>query len=234
MRPTTPVSNHKTNPQGTKKLSINSASQLIEEHPLLLWGGAWIVIVLVGVIAVGGLLSPGMPGRRASSAAFGSSTGSGEEQVTKQPKSVPFWLFGAIAVTCTAGSILVSKRLAQVERPQKLSRRKRPVKYAAGSPRRSAPAKPAQRKRLKPFSEQEIQFSAASNPYASPRASAAPIPFKPPPVVKRNPKSASKKGTVQVPVTVVPSDENHPLDWNDASLAHLMDIRKRRSLSSWM
>ncbi|MGV0027899.1 hypothetical protein [Phormidesmis priestleyi] len=35
-------------------------------------------------------------------------------------------------------------------------------------------------------------------------------------------------------VTVVPSEEAHPLDWGDASLADMMDIRKQKSISSLM
>jgi hypothetical protein len=34
--------------------------------------------------------------------------------------------------------------------------------------------------------------------------------------------------------TVVPDDEDHPLDWSEASLAHTLDLRQRRSLSSWI
>jgi hypothetical protein len=35
-------------------------------------------------------------------------------------------------------------------------------------------------------------------------------------------------------VTVVPSEEAHPLDWGDANLAERMDIRKQKSISSLM
>lgn len=36
------------------------------------------------------------------------------------------------------------------------------------------------------------------------------------------------------PTTVVPEDEAHPLDWPEESLAHSLDLRQRRSLSSLM
>jgi hypothetical protein len=35
-------------------------------------------------------------------------------------------------------------------------------------------------------------------------------------------------------VTVIPAEASHPLDWQEESLADTMDIRKRRSLSSWL
>lgn len=40
--------------------------------------------------------------------------------------------------------------------------------------------------------------------------------------------------TRQPIVTVVPSEEVHSLDWGDASLADMMDIRKQKSISSLM
>jgi hypothetical protein len=46
--------------------------------------------------------------------------------------------------------------------------------------------------------------------------------------------SPAKKPITPVPVTIVPAKENHPLDWGEASLADTLDIRKQRSLSSWM
>jgi hypothetical protein len=33
-------------------------------------------------------------------------------------------------------------------------------------------------------------------------------------------------------VTVVPENESHPLDWGEANLADMMDIRKQKPLSS--
>ncbi len=243
--------------QGTKKLNMDCVYQLIESHPLLFWGGTWVVVLLVAAIAMGGLLSPGLPGRRVSSVSFGSSPGSEEVQnVARQGKAVPFWLFGAIAITCTAGSILVSKRLAQVERPHRLSRPKRPVQYSS-KVRRPGPSKrprTPQGKRLKPFAEGELPLSVAYLSYPLLHSSTpTPTSFKLPPAIKGkarsapqqsapkytyksvSPKpSAAKKDAVSVPVTILPPEENLPLDWKDPSLADLMDIRKRRSLSSWI
>ncbi|NJL44561.1 MAG: hypothetical protein HC922_00005 [Leptolyngbyaceae cyanobacterium SM2_3_12] len=34
--------------------------------------------------------------------------------------------------------------------------------------------------------------------------------------------------------TVVPAEEDHPLDWSEESIAHALDLRQRRSLSSLM
>lgn len=40
--------------------------------------------------------------------------------------------------------------------------------------------------------------------------------------------------TAQPTVTVLPPEENHPLDWGNASLADRMDIRKQKSLSNYL
>ncbi len=69
-------------------------------------------------------------------------------------------------------------------------------------------------------------------------------PSKPQPrlVTRPKPRSAAIATPAQIStpahpqpiVTVVPSEEAHPLDWGDASLADMMDIRKQKSISSLM
>ncbi|NJR38233.1 MAG: hypothetical protein HC781_04490 [Leptolyngbyaceae cyanobacterium CSU_1_4] len=39
---------------------------------------------------------------------------------------------------------------------------------------------------------------------------------------------------VATPVSVVPVQENHPLDWEEPSLADSLDMRQRRPLSHWL
>ncbi|WP_421654680.1 hypothetical protein [Leptothermofonsia sp. ETS-13] len=256
--PVPSISDREASLQGAKKLNMEYVYQLVESHPLLFWGGTWVAVLLVAAIAMGGLLSPGLPARRTSSASFGSSPGSEEIQTAgRQGRSVPFWLFGAIAITCTAGSILVSKRLAQVERPHhRLSRPKRPVQYSS-KVRRPGPSnrpRAPQGRRLKSFSEGEFPLSGTYSSYPPPPPSTSTsTSFKLPPAIKSKaklasghsapkyapqkpsvPESVPQKNVAPVPVTVVPSEESHPLDWGDPSLADLMDIRKRRSLSSWI
>lgn len=47
--------------------------------------------------------------------------------------------------------------------------------------------------------------------------------------------SAANATNVQIaPVSVVPSQQSHPLDWNEPSLADHLDLRRRRSFSDWL
>lgn len=208
--------------------------KLLEVRPLLFWGGLWASLCLVGLVSLSSILSPGSPGRMASGAALGSSSNKTVHEV-KQKSRVPIWLFGAIALTCTAGSIVVSKQLG---RPQtSASRRQTPAKVpvklstTAHSPhRRKAP------QRLKPYAPTETPLPPATRrpvPAPKPVSTAAIVPTS----RMQQPYPAPQKPQPQpqqVAATIVPADENHPLDWGTASLADAVDLRKRRSLSSWM
>jgi uncharacterized membrane protein YdfJ with MMPL/SSD domain len=96
-------------------------------------------------------------------------------------QSMPLISFGAIAVSCTLGCLLLS----QVVRP---------------APRPAA-------KRLYQSRSTALGRSAAD----------------------------SKEGaTSDSAVTVVPAEQNHPLDWDEPSLADSLDLRQRRPLSHWL
>jgi hypothetical protein len=66
-----------------------------------------------------------------------------------------------------------------------------------------------------PLAEIDRQESLASSPRSQPEASS-----NAPPLVKS--------------VTVVPKQQNHPLDWDEPSLADSLDMRQRRPLSHWL
>jgi hypothetical protein len=184
-------------------LGVDKALQLIEAHPLMVWGGILASILLIILIATTSLLSPIASNERSvSGVALGSSTT--QTAPTKHRNRIPLWLFGAIALTCTAGSIVVSKHLAPVERTYRRPKRMAPQAAKRRAAKRSrAPIAPPSRQSCRQTSR--------------------------PPMAKSLPPQA-----VKVPITVVPSEANHPLDWQDESLADVMDLRRQRSLSSWM
>ncbi|UBF27765.1 hypothetical protein K9N68_07580 [Kovacikia minuta CCNUW1] len=260
-----PLSNQPESSQSDQKevgdSRVETAAQLVQAHPILFLGGLWVSIFLVGSVALSGLLSPGLPaGRRASEAAFGSSTvATNVAQPKEQSHSrIPIWLFGAITLSCTAGSIFVSKQLTRTERNYKIARPKQSRKYGAvvdrpvavadrpPRPRKPAPvrrtsSRKAQPKRLKPFSPSDYPAPLPAQPSAQ---AYHPVSF-PVATTQRSevrtrhpqrvvPKNLVKQPVPQVPVTIVPPEENHPLDWGEASLADTLDLRKQRSLSSWM
>lgn len=50
----------------------------------------------------------------------------------------------------------------------------------------------------------------------------------------RSQPDSSSDATLATAVTVVPKQQNHPLDWDEPSLADSLDIRQRRPLSHWL
>lgn len=247
--------------QRQKMFTLMSLIRLLEARPLAFWGGLWASLFLVAIVSVSSLLSPGSGGKTASGAAFGSSsTSTVVTDASSNKNRIPLWLFGAIALTCTAGSVVVSKRLNQTQPLQSST------PHAWQDPPRSLRQAPV-RRRLQPFSESEapLPFSRRSVapgslptgmkpvkprkrpvPLAAPppprgkrvrRVAAAPMPVQPIKVTKRVPRSMSNLATPtprKVRVTVVPEHENHPLDVGATSVADAMDLRKQRSLSSWL
>lgn len=61
-------------------------------------------------------------------------------------------------------------------------------------------------------------------------------PETPDPFDTKSPDAASVRSTPssETSVTVVPKQQNHPLDWDEPSLADSLDLRQRRPLSHWL
>lgn len=226
---------------------VTTIADILEHRPLMFWGGVWATVVLVALVALSGLLNPSAStGQRASGAAVGTST----VAVQSEHKSrIPLWLFGAIALSCTAGSIFVSKHLTQADplhpTPRPRTRPPRAVKPVAVKASLPAVGK-AKQKKLRPVKPQTR--SAALRPTTSampPRVRQPypvpgyPLPPKPAIVPTRTsaglptqayPVPRPAPPVTQPAVSIVPSEENHPLDWGEASLADMLDLRKQRSL----
>ncbi len=174
-----PPESNQSDKIGILDSGMDKVSQLVLTRPLMVVGGLWVSVILVGAIALSGLLSPGLPGgRRASEASFGSTTvaTSVEPGKDRSHRRLPIWLFGAIALSCTAGSIVVSKQLTRTERPQRLSRPKTATNSVTQTPhpkrRRKPAAKPkrshskrSQPKRLRPYSPSNSPFPSQPSPF---------------------------------------------------------------------
>ena len=139
------------------------------------------------------------------------------------------WTLGALVFTCALGCSLLSRQLQAPPRPcrkpQKRLLTKRqplssvPLRQVHGHPGRVAKA-PSGPKRLATY---------------NPNAPLVPPPPRqvrpqPSPPLANNPTPAVSS----VDVTVVPDDAQHPLDWPEESLVNTADVRRRRSLSSFM
>lgn len=261
-----PVAHSAASSRATSDTVMRWFNHLLETRPMAFWGGVWVSVFLIAVVAAGSLMSPNASERRSVSAIAIGSDSVVATQPLEQKGKVPFWLFGAIAVTCTAGSFLISRQLspaASRPRPTRQAVRKS-VRQAAAKP---APAKPKRRvkramsqpavrapkpvnrqpKRLKPFSPQEAFFAELSpqvDAVLTPPAIATPRQAPPSYVISTGVTRArssrpvpaptmSQPRTPQVPVTVVPADQVHPLDWHEPRLAESVDLRKHKSLQSW-
>ncbi len=235
---------------------IHRLGQLALRYPLFLLGGIWLISVLIAVSAFGGLMDPGVdrssqvtapptqqpsksqnskpsPSATDTDAPAGSAAASSTSAIAATAQSsaaeLPGWSLLFLVGTCAAGCFVLSRLL------------QRPVsKSTAPQPRRSqrqpTPPKPpvpaAGPKRLKPFSVPLPE----TQPLAAP---AQPSPqFTPPTQIAQSAPAQAAAGPSTYPassvVTVLPEQEDHPLDWPEGSLAHQLDMRQQRSLSSFL
>lgn len=225
---------------------------LLETRPMAFWSGIWVSTFLIGVVAFGSLLSPSASERRSVSAiALGSDSGVATQPIENQRK-VPLWMFGAIAVTCTAGSILVSRQLkpgATPPAPRRRVKKQRPaaarvpaVKPRQVAQRRRKPPSGQHPQRLKPYSPSEPLMAA---PLFQPLPQATAIA---PPPVARQPlvtpsfvvARAGQRSRSAIPasqpvrVPVVPDEQSHLLDGAEPRLVDDLAVRQQQPMQSWL
>jgi hypothetical protein len=183
--------------------------QALCRHSFLLWGSLWALLLITINISLNSfLLNPEFVAQ--------------SEQIQEPPvvespdmptpisvegkDSLPLWSFGAIAFSCAVASLMVSQRLRQPPRPR------RPIKRLSAAAPRTTPTAPV-----------AAQGQAIAS---TPRPKSA---------IQRQPTTALQfsNSSEEPPVSVVSTDESHPLDWGEASLTDSLDIRYRRPLSSW-
>lgn len=204
-------------------------------QPLVILGGAWVVVLLVALTAVSGLLSPDSSNGKSTTGAAILRNTAETAQMSKRQNRLPLWLFGAIALSCAAGSMLVSKQVTRPPRSHTRPQRSTKPKHLTPSP---APVGPEPLEpSLQPTSHPSTPAtmpSFALTPRHPQTAEAAPVTLMQlaqMPLTQAATMSAVGQPTV-VPVTVVPPEEKAPLDWGEASLADKLDLRKQRSMSS--
>lgn len=174
---------------------------------------------------------------------------------TPQPTTIPAWSLGLLVSLCAVGCFLMARQATASPRPRKAQpegtgmkvppkKLRRPSSPSGRSTGRSIAPKVAGAssapKRLQPYSPErdhvvvpvrpDIQVAGRSAVPIRPEAVVAPPGN---PVVASAPLSDPSKA-ISPKVTVMPDGEPHSLDWPDGSLAHSLDIRQRRSLSSFL
>lgn len=159
----------------------------------------------------------------------------------------PVSAIGAILLSCAAGCFLLSQwvkpqppiRSAKRSKPnQTATRPPQPqVVPATVSPTPAALPLPALPGSIQPF---PISISnSQSQPVYYPQPSYQPqSAYQSQPSYQLQPMTgqpdATEGPTPEVAVSVVPTDQSHPLDWDEPSLADSLDLRQRRPLSYWL
>lgn len=185
--------------------TLNLFGQLIQRYPLLFWGSLWLGLVSLTGFALVHLLSPESVQRTARQP--------GSSQAAPPTIAAPEWDTEPTGVPLWSLGTLV-------------------IGCAAGSwllvHQFNKPEPP--RKTGKKFSTSSTHRQSTSA-IVAPSGSTQPKPSTP----ARTSQSAIVPTRMNYPlVTVVPAEESHPLDWGEAGLADMMDIRKQRSLASLM
>lgn len=233
-------------------------ARLLTYRPLFLLGALWFTLVCVSAIAYHGLMfnepvedaAPEAP--LAVMAAPSNDLPSvpeiaiGEE--TTPRSGLALWGLLSLVGLCAFGSFVLTQQIKASARPAKRKKtRPRPVVKAP------APVQPPHPRRLAPYSPHRDGVVAPGArivevPIVEPPANPAPSlgrtgtpavgKFR---VVSKSPPGRSPQTSVpsvaSVPTatsTVVPPEADLPLDWAEGSVAHALDLRQRRSLSSLM
>jgi hypothetical protein len=186
--------------------------QVLWQHPLVLWSGIWAIVFLVAGLAFAGLISPYLSAQNSETA----EPLPGQPPVAVRPEgdTLPIWSVGAIAAACAVGSLLISQRLKYQHTRQSFKTKNRTeVEHSPHAP-------------VYPLARPQTALPQAAMPQSlpvQPFQPTASMPISPSAVAPSLP-SASEEPVV----TIVPADESTPLDWQEASLADMMDIRYRR------
>lgn len=224
----------------------------LAQQPLFFWGSLWIAALMLIGLALGALLDPAFVSPQAiqspakqpiqtvtpSENATTSTPNETTVAVSPPAAAASLWSLGAIALSCTVSSMLLAQwfnRSAKVQRFTDKAVDPFSVNPAAIQPiQPSHPvSSPIELMRPSPIADYQmppaLKSSASSNGVrigsSSQKAlSGHPIPGR----------SVDLPDVAEAIVTLVPSDQSHPLDWDEDSLVNAMDIRKRHPLSSWI
>ena len=157
-------------------------------------------------------------------------------------ETLPVWFFGAIALTCAAGCFVLWRWLNRAGSPTSLNRKPVPVMskhQTVHRSRRSPKARllsPRKKRRKNAPVASLARTSANAQLVVARSAISQPVAIEPGVTQQLVKKTAAEKiakaNQTDPVITIVPPEENHPLDWGEASLADAMDLRKQQPLSS--
>lgn len=101
-------------PEPLWQLILGLGSQLLERHPLLLWSGIWVMLLLTAGIAVTELMDPELSAHKPLTSAVRKEAEALRASATSVEDPIsPIWLFGAIAISCGVGSLVLSQHFKE-------------------------------------------------------------------------------------------------------------------------
>ncbi len=176
---------------------LNQLVAIVQRYPVLIWSGAWVIMMALCWVSVTGLLhveTLQVEQPQPQIVADESQIPQLKPRLQAKPAS-SFGLLAAIAVSCGATSLLLAKQLSPAKSQRGLVI-KRPTPVIKAEMATRQPSTKGSALKRQPPAEGATR---RSSPLAT-----------------------------QPTVIVLSPEENHPLDWGDASLADLMDIRKQK------
>lgn len=203
--------------------------QFIQNHPILFWGGTWSALLVVAAIAITGLTSPTFVEQEANSSRQPDSVSIESSPASSPDESnIPFWSWVALLSSCAAGSWILSNKLKQAQQFRSF-----PKSLRASASKRQIQKLPTQIRSNSKVKTPLTSSATVATSEAFPNMPLSPQPASPDfAVFSMQPEDSPSEKSHPTTVTVVPTEESHPLDWREESLADLMDIRRRRSFSS--
>lgn len=209
----------------------------LKRYPMIFWGIAWICIALPSAFAIASLTNPNaVPDAVEPNTVTAIAPPTDIETAKPLPDSstdpgqLPLWVFGAIAIGCTASCFMLARYMKPIEiqtaeadlnepiAPSQttLAQRsrhpinsvKQPLKRL--KPYESTEALPfLQVERSQPIQPQPVEWVASTQPFDAPYF-----------INEAEP----------VLATIILAEEIQPLDWGEARLADAMDLRRRYPL----
>jgi hypothetical protein len=234
--------------------------QLISKHTLKLWSLMCSLVLIIGALAVVGLLDPGFDPTDAQQNSSSSTltTEQSQAHTARSRQRATAWKIALLMLGSTAGAWAIAYNLkngdwfpkpsrqrvarAKVKRKAK-SNLSRPSKLKAAAAQRPS-RKPVQAAKRVPAGTRSLQPQALARnnrtlpaqPVSVPQRSVRPqIAPQPRPTLTARDLALPPRAVGEEPtITVVPAETVMPLDRREPTLAELMDLRKRHPITAIM
>lgn len=222
--------------RGQRFQPLLNLNERLRRHPMIFWGIIWLSIALPSGFAIGSLINP--DSENAPTGVAIQNLGSRVKpaaQLATESGQLPRWVFGAVAVSCTASCFILAQHIkpveADVSEVEISVEALIPLSQHLVQERSQYPinfSKPSL-KRLKPYERTEAL------PFMQPERSQQIQPL----AIEWVAETQQLVDSASLPIdgvsepvlgTMIPTEEPQPLDWGEARLADAMDLRRRYPL----